>query len=94
MGTLAWVVRCVRGAAGGEGVGMNNNVADIKPWFREDHERTLMSIYFPFSQTYHSRDERFAFALAISSMALAFGINPEKFLSPEDVQLLRSSGRI
>ena len=25
---------------------MNNNVSDIKPWFREDLARALMSIYF------------------------------------------------
>lgn len=65
-----------------------SNVADVKPWFQEDLARTLASIYMPFSVTAHTQQERFGFALAISSMALAVGVNPEAILKPEDVQLL------
>lgn len=74
------------------------NVSDIKPWFREDIARTLMSIYFASaaSGSYRSEDNdhyRVGFATALSSVALAVGVNPESFLAPEDVQLLKSSSR-
>lgn len=67
------------------------NVSDIKPWFREDLARALMSIYFA-SCGGGRRDAdqyRVGFAAALSSVALAVGVNPESFLSPEDIQLLR-----
>lgn len=72
-----------------------SNVSDIKPWFREDLARTLMSIYFSSTQASSAlpsgEDEvyRKGFAAALSSVALAVGVNPESFLSPEDVQRLR-----
>lgn len=72
---------------------MNNNVSDIKPWFREDIARTLMSIYFASQASRHSSDSQdyeTGFAVALSSVALAVGVNPETFLSPEDIQRLRS----
>lgn len=69
---------------------MNNNVSDIKPWFREDIARTLMSIYFASKSGSKSREDyRIGFSAALSSVALAVGVNPESFLSPEDIQLLR-----
>lgn len=70
-----------------------SNVADIKPWFKEDIARALASIYFSSMQTqkhdktnteYHN-----GFAVALASVALAAGINPETFLSPEDVQQIK-----
>ncbi|TXH10094.1 MAG: hypothetical protein E6R03_15865 [Hyphomicrobiaceae bacterium] len=72
---------------------MNNNVADIKPWFRDDIARTLASIYFANTSGQQSAvgeaDYRKGFAAALSSVALAVGVNPTSFLSPEDVQLLK-----
>jgi len=73
-----------------------SNVSDIKPWFREDIARTLASIYFA-----NKSGQKFAmqsdyatgFASALSSVALAVGINPETFLSPEDIQKLREQQR-
>lgn len=67
-----------------------SNVSDIKPWFREDIARMLMSIYFAASAAKRN-DERFkaGFAAALSSVSLAVGVNPESFLSPDDIQLLR-----
>lgn len=75
-----------------------SNVSDIKPWFREDIARTLMSIYFASVTSSKHRSEenehyREGFASALSSVALAVGVNPETFLAPEDVQLLKSSSK-
>lgn len=85
---------------------MNRNINDIKPWFQDDLARTLMSIYFASksgtpprpSPNIEVRDlEReqaysTGFAAALSSVALAVGVNPESFLSPEDIQRLRKGG--
>ncbi len=88
---------------------MNNNVSDIKPWFRDDLARTLMSIYFASKSAApsgakrhlpqmeeHNLEEagyRNGFAAALASVALAVGVNPESFLSPEDLQALRKVQR-
>lgn len=76
---------------------MSPNVSDIKPWFREDIARTLMSIYFASaangSRTDDNEHYRVGFAAALSSVALAVGVNPESFLAPEDIQRLRSNSR-
>jgi len=85
---------------------MMSNVSDIKPWFREDLARMLMSVYFA-SKSKPSPSFDYAakgaaplrmeedgyskgFAAALASVALAVGLNPESFLSPEDIQRLRS----
>jgi hypothetical protein len=69
---------------------MFNIVNDIKPWFREDLARTLMSIYFAGKANQRREGDYWTgFAAALSSVALAVGVNPEAFLSPEDIQLLR-----
>ncbi len=75
-----------------------SNVSDIKPWFREDIARTLMSIYFASAsngtqRTGENELYRTGFAAALSSVALAVGVNPETFLAPEDIQRLRSTSR-
>ena len=75
---------------------MSGNVSDIKPWFREDLARTLMSIYFASAANGSQRTDskyRVGFAAALASVALAVGVNPESFLSPEDVQALRKVQR-
>lgn len=70
---------------------MSNNVSDIKPWLRDDFLRTLSSIYF--SNTMNGQEvdaqRRKGFLTGLVSFALAVGVNPESFLSPEDIQLLR-----
>lgn len=69
---------------------MSNN---LKPLFRDDIARTMLSVYFsslisrPRKQT--SDDYRTGFAAAISSVAIAVGINPETILENEDLGLLR-----
>ncbi len=69
---------------------MNNNASDIKPWFRDDIARTLMSIYFASKSGNKNREDyQIGFSAALSCVALAVGVNPESFLSPEDIQLLR-----
>lgn len=73
-----------------------SNVSDIKPWFRDDIARTLMSIYFASAagnQRTSDAEFRAGFAAALSSVALAVGVNPETFITPEDIQRLRSSSR-
>lgn len=76
---------------------MNRNVSDIKPWFQDDIARTLMSIYFASKSGQRSaisdQDYEAGFAAALASVALAVGVNPESFLSPEDVQALRKVQR-
>ncbi len=74
-----------------------SNVIDLKPWFREDIARVLMSIYFA-SVTANSHaslnaEFRSGFAAALSSVAINIGVNPESFLAPEDIRLLRQSSR-
>ena len=73
---------------------MSNN---LKPWFREDLTRAIMSVYFsslisrPKKQ---SNDEyRAGFAAALSSVAIAIGINPESILENDDIRILRENAR-
>lgn len=69
---------------------MSNN---LKPWFRDDIARAMISIYFSSvisGSEKHMNDEyRKGFAAALSSIAIVVGINPESILQSEDVQLLR-----
>lgn len=69
------------------------NVADIRPNFQEDIHRTLSGIYLPASVLMVDRSMRTGFALALLAVAVNYGINPESFLKPEDVQLIREQGR-
>ncbi len=70
---------------------MSNN---LKPWFRDDIARAMMSIYFsslisrPRQQM--SDEYRTGFAAALSSVAIIVGINPESILQNEDLELLRN----
>ncbi|WKZ47694.1 MAG: hypothetical protein QY306_17970 [Anaerolineales bacterium] len=70
-----------------------SNFSDLKPWFREDIARILVSIYFASaaSSSQSSINEAFrnGFATALSSVALNIGINPESFLAQEDITLIR-----
>lgn len=64
-------------------------MSDITPYFREDIARVLMGVYFSSAQSNNQPEHRKAFAAALSSVALAFGVRPDSFLSPEDIQLLK-----
>lgn len=65
-----------------------------KPWFREDLERALQSIYAAFRPVPSPTNQRQAgFADAIAAVALAVGVNPEKLLLPEDIQRIQSEKR-
>lgn len=74
-----------------------SNVSDLKPWFREDIARVLMSIYFASVSSHADNSEnaeyRSGFASALSSVALVVGINPESILAPDDINLLRQNTR-
>lgn len=79
---------------------MVSNVSEIKPWFREDLARVLMSIYFssqsapaPLGDVAQREGYEKGFAAALAAVALAVGVNPESFLSPEDIQRLRKVHR-
>ncbi len=71
----------------------------MKPWFREDFARALMSVYlasYPArSGGAENRDFRRGFAVALASMAVVVGVNPESFLGGEDLRMLQEpfSGR-
>ena len=71
------------------------NVNDIKPWMAQEIERLLASIYFAsgFNRSDLSDPKRMSYRMgfvkALASIAIARGLNPESFLSPEDVRLLR-----
>ena len=65
------------------------NISDLKPWFRDDLERLLTSIYFTSkaatgyqtgSQEYHT-----GFVAALSSIALMVGVSPDVFLAESDL---------
>ena len=65
-----------------------------KPWFREDLERTLQSIYAAFKPVPSPTTQRQAgFADAISAVALAVGVDPKELLLPEDIQRIFSEKR-
>jgi hypothetical protein len=70
---------------------MSNN---LKPWFRDDIARAIMSIYFSSvmsgSDDQLNNDYRKGFATALSSIAIIVGINPESILQKEDIQLLQN----
>lgn len=67
---------------------MSNN---LKPWFRDDLARAIVSIYFSsvVSGKPINDDYRKGFAAALSSVAIIVGINPETILQNEDLRLLR-----
>lgn len=76
---------------------MNMSDTDnLRPWFREDIARVLMSVYFATatsSQSFQSapNDEfRRGFASALSSVAINIGLNPESFLAPDDIARLQT----
>ena len=70
---------------------MTGNVSDIRPNFKEDIARTLASVYFTASLLMGERREvRFGAALILAGIAIAYGVNPETILRPEDVQMLKS----
>lgn len=66
--------------------------SNLKPWFRDDLARAIVSIYFSsvVSGNAGNDDYRKGFAAALSSIAIVVGINPETILQHEDIQLLRN----
>lgn len=70
------------------------SVSDIRPNFREDIERTLAGVYLPASVVMYDLSMRTGFALALASVAVNYGIDPQRFLKPEDVQLIKSRVRL
>jgi hypothetical protein len=73
-----------------KGITMTSN---LKPWFRDDLARVMMSVYFSslMSRPHKEWDDeyRVGFAAALSSIAIIIGINPESILGSQDIGLLR-----
>lgn len=67
----------------------------MKPWFREDFARALMGVYLASYPAglgeAKSKDFRRGFAVALASMAVVVGVNPESFLGGEDLRMLQES---
>lgn len=74
---------------------MAANVSDIKPWFRDDFERTLASNYFTFCAGNKNCDRQYraGFVSGLAAFALAVGVDIGLILSPEDMQLLTQNAR-
>lgn len=70
-----------------------SNFNSIKPWFVEDHAKSLASTYFTITQQHSDREFRRGAVVTLAALAIQFGVNPESFLAPEDVQLIREQGR-
>jgi hypothetical protein len=71
------------------------NISDIKPWFRDDFERTLASIYFSLCAGEKASDRQYRadFVSGLAAFSLAVGVDIKKILSPEDMQLLAQKMR-
>lgn len=67
-----------------------SNVSDIKPWFKEDFYCLFLALNLA-SKASGTKDESHnaGFAAGLSSVALAVGVNPEAFLSPEDIDRMK-----
>lgn len=67
-----------------------SNVSDLKPWFRDDIERLLISIYFTSAAAGRSQSNdieyQTGFASALSSIALMVGVDPKSFLTHANIQ--------
>jgi len=74
---------------------VNNNVSDIKPWFRMDIGHLLKAIYFAMKiSSRNVSPEQWRGSLdALASVALAVGVKPESFIAEGDIQLMRMDGR-
>lgn len=79
---------------------------NIKPYYRNDFLSLFKGIYFVSVATRRIRGSRTpgieelryraGFASGLSSVALAVGVNPDKFISAEDLELvkMKAEGRL
>lgn len=70
----------------------NKSVADVKPHFQKDLLKTLQSLYFAFATSNPNRHDRYfrvGFVNGLASVALQVGVNPQDFLSADDIELMR-----
>lgn len=71
-----------------------SNTNKSRLWFRDDLTRTLISIYFAAKSSQgKNTDAQFqaGFTSALSSFALAVGVDPSAFLSPEDAARIQEA---
>jgi hypothetical protein len=70
-----------------------SNYSEHKPWYREDMGRIFASTYFLAQSGKTDRGVRLGIALVISSLCVAFGVDPMSFMKPEDAQMLKEGVR-
>ena len=67
---------------------------NTKPWFRDDIVRILIGINLASraSMTKDNQSENFrqGFALALASVAIVIGVQPERILQSDDLALLQT----
>jgi len=64
------------------------NVADIKPWFREDLARILRAVYFSAKQGGLHGERLHGFVMCIGSLALMFGLAAGDVIAADDLYFL------
>ncbi len=67
--------------------------SDLKVWFREDIAKVLMGVNAASRTTQnvgpHADAFRDGFVAALASVGLVFGVKPDGFLMPDDVELIQ-----
>lgn len=71
-----------------------SDLSGMKAWFRDDIARVLMGVNMASHATRHTTAEgdayREGFVAALVSTALVFGIQPDRFLFPDELPTARS----
>lgn len=62
---------------------------DLRPWFTENVLPLIRGLYFSTRPNIVNRERWIGYLLAWSSVILAMGGNPETFMAPDDVQLIK-----
>lgn len=69
------------------------STCDLKPWFREDIARILMGVYVASNVNQFGEAQsgsfKHGFTMALASVAVIVGIQPESFINDSDFDWLR-----
>lgn len=68
-----------------------SSVSDMRPNFKEDIYRTLVSHYFVVTTQSRTAEYRLGAATILAGIAITYGIRPDQILLPEDVQRLKEA---
>lgn len=66
------------------------DLRQIKPWYRDDLFHILRGVYFAAQHGVTNKDVRMGIVLVVSSICLTVGIDPQGFLKPDDLQLMKA----